>query len=278
METWHHIDWDHSQRMLEYLAVEFGGVKELPTWVVQDAIETDVEIGYDGWTVDGLYPESSYQGYEKKNELYLGSNLLYNELPEEIRYVNEKMTPFLSQAQYRNFIAFELRVKGDKTYFIDPTMRMPGQTGEQLLETCSNLAEVIWKGANGELVTPKFEYKFAVEATLHYTDNNDIWRTIRVPAKVEKWMKLYHYCIVDGVYQFPTSKNDELGVMLGVGNTIEKAIEHLKKNMEALKDEPVCAEIRGMADLLEEVKKAEKHGMKFSDKKIPSAASMLKDA
>ena len=275
METWHHLDYEHSQRMLECLNVEFGGVKEQIVFIVQDSIPDALELGYDGWTVDGQYPESSYQGFEKKNELYLGTELSYKDTPEEIKFVNKKLSPLFSEMGYRNFMATEVRVKDKTPYFIDPTFRMPGQTGEQLLETCSNLSEVIWKGANGELVKPKFDFKFAVEATLHYTENSDIWKTIRVPKEVERWVKLYHYCIVDGVYQFPESKNDELGVVLGVGNSIEGAIERLKKNVELLSGEPVCCHLQGMTDLLDEAKKAKQKGITFAEK-VPSPEIMLK--
>jgi hypothetical protein len=276
-ETWHHIDHVHSQRKYEELAVEFGGVKELIVYVVQDPVEGDnvIEIGYDGLTVDGQYPPSCFQGYEKKNELYLGSKLLYEKMPEEVRYVNEKMAPMLEEYQYRNFIATEIRKKDEEVDFIDPTLRMPGQTGEQLLETCTNLPEVIWKGANGEMIPPEFGHDFAAEATLHYTENSEIWKTICVPKAVEQFLKLYHYCIVDGVYHFPPGKNDEIGVLLGLGKTIEGSIDHLKKNLEILKDEPLKTDIRGFADLLEEIKKAEKEGVKFTDQKIPKPAEVL---
>jgi hypothetical protein len=629
MESWHHIDWDHSQRILEHLAVEFGGVKELVVFVVQDPIEDALEIGYDGWSIDGQYPSASYQGLELKNELYVGAKTSYEKLPEEIRVVNEKISRTLSTYQYRNFIATEVRVKDGKSYFIDPTCysddtevltlqgwrlfkdlngtelfctlhpetnqieyqqatgsirrafngemismsnrqksleflitpnhsvwarkkrgkplieyradrlkgtsfliprtgewggieastftvpeyqntwhsgkgkgidktvnrpaitigmddwlrflaiflsegscrkwqieisqtkyvskfrdilsklpfkwtrhphgfrtadvqlcsllrntgdratrgipdyvknlsqrqinifldayvlgdgnvkhgnrqvtttskrtaddiqelflkagsianifvskragtpvnvsngkyvskhdalkicerrnfrdffcegwdskrasqylskrpyngwvydvevpnhilyvrrngkpcfsgncRMPGQTGEQLTETCTNLPEVIWRGANGELVKPDFGYDFAVEATIHYTENTPgEWRTIRVPKSVERWTKLYHYCIVDDVYHFPPGRNDELGVLLGVGDTIEAAIAHLKRVYEAFKGEPICIRLEKMADLLKQAKDAEKKGVEFTTKKIPSPEIMLK--
>lgn len=86
METWHHLDYDHSVRMLDSLAVVFGGQKEEVTFVVQDDIESDMEIGYDGWNVLGRFPSKSFQGYEKKNQLYLGSLLNAEELPEEVNY------------------------------------------------------------------------------------------------------------------------------------------------------------------------------------------------
>ncbi len=281
METWHHYDWVHSARVLETLAVLFGPMKEKIVFVVQDNIESDVEIGYDGWSVDGKFPVSSFQGYEKKNELYLGSLLDYEDLPEPIRLVNETFAPVLADYEYRNFIATEIRMKDDVPYFIDPTMRMPGQTGEQLLETCENLAEVIWQGANGELIVPKFAAKFSAEATLHHSGASkddgmgSCWKTIRIPEEVRRWFKLYHYCEADGALHFPPHKTDELGVVLGLGDTIEEAIDHLKANLEAMKDEPVHAETAGFADLLKEIHEAEEQGVEFTNQRVPEPAEVI---
>jgi len=277
METWHHIDWAHSQRILEGLAVVFGGVKEQVMFVVQDDIPDALEIGYDGWSVRGQYPVRSYQGYEKKNKLYLGSLLDREELPEEITYVNEAMAPVLEQMDYRNFIATELRVVDGKAHFIDPTNRLPGQTGEHLLESCTNLAEVILRGANGELIEPEFAEEIAVEATMIYTADTiaDEWMVIGVPDEAKPWTKLYHYCEVDGMYHFPPKKNKEVGVLCGSGPTIEQAIDHLKENFKAFKNEPVAIEIEAFAELIEQVEQAEQEGMKFTDEELPDPAIVL---
>jgi hypothetical protein len=269
METWHHIDAEHSSPILDGLAEEFQGVKEHVTFVVQDPIKTDVEIGYDGWTVDGKFPAKSFQGYEKKNELYLGSLLAYDELPDPIKEINGAISDTLAKYGYRNFVATEIRVKDDVPYFIDPTFRMPGQTGEQLQETCSNLADVIWQGANGLMIEPEFVCKFVAEATLHYTAGDEEWRVIRVPEEVRQWVKLYRYCIIDDVYHFPPAKNDELGVVLGIGNTIEEAVDNLKNNLELLKDEPLLARTDGFKDLIEKIQSAQKEGIKFSKQPLP---------
>lgn len=275
METWHHLDYEHSKRDLDHYAVEFGGVQEHVVFVVQDDIPGALEIGYDGWCVDGQFPAMSYQGYEKKNELYLGAATRYADLPKEVRRVNEAMAPLLKQYGYRNFIATEIRVKDGTPYFIDPTLRMPGQTGEQLLETCANLADVIWHGANGELIAPKFIYDFAAEATLHYTGVEDEWKTLRIPKDIERWVKLVHYCMVDGVYQFPVARNDEVGVVLGSGKTIQAAIDACRSNFEKFKQEPVKAQLEKFADLLAEIQKAQREGVKFTSQRVPSPASAV---
>lgn len=274
METWHHLDWQHSERKLEEMAVKFGGLKDHVVFVVQDNLPDAIEIGYDGWTVDGKYPSAAFQGYEKKNELYLGSRLDYDDLPEYVRQVNEAMAPVLQKYQYRNFIATEIRVFEDTPYFIDPTMRMPGQTGEQLLETCSNLAEVIYHGAAGELVEPEFIADFAAEATLHYTADGE-WKVLAVPEKVREWFKGYHYCEAGSALHFPPRASDEVGVLMGIGDTIEDALGQLFLHESELKGEPVEARTAGFADLLKQIQKAEKEGIEFTDQKIPKPETIL---
>jgi hypothetical protein len=280
METWHHVDYEHSIRKLESLAVVFGGAKEQVTFVVQDTIKSDVECGYDGWCVDGEYPTKSFQGYEKKNELYLGTWLYDSELPKEIAFVNDKMAPILKKYGYRNWWATEIRVAEGIPYFIDPTARHPGQTGEHQWESCTNLADIVWQGANGILIKPKFGWKFAAEATLHYEAGSDSeaiseeWKVLNIPKDVKRWFKPYHYCIIDGIYHFTPNKKDEVGVVLGVGNSIKEAIDHLKDNLKQLKKLPVYANTAGFADLIDSIIEAEKFGLKFADD-IPDPKSVI---
>ena len=272
METWFHRNYAESRDQLDKLAIEFGGLQETIVFVVQDEMECDQELGYDGWCVMGEYPESSFMGAEAKNESYLGAKTPYKDLPDQIKYVNEKLSPLFKEAGYCDFMATEIRTQGDKSFFIDPTWRMPGQTGDQLLETCSNLPEVIWHGANKELIKPIFENDFAIESTMHHTGDTE-WRTLHVPAEVERWTKLVHYCIEGDEYLFPPGPNDEVGVLLGVGNTIEKAIEHFKKNYEMFKDEPINIKMEAIEELLIEARKSE---IKITDKPIPPPEIALK--
>lgn len=280
METWEHKRYDaNSVRTLDSLAVIFGGAKEQIVFTVQDHLDSDMEAGYDGWCIDGQFPAYSFQGYEKKNELYLGSVLQDAELPDEIKMVNEAMAPVLARYGYRDWWATEIRIADGKPYFIDPTPRMPGQTGEHQLETCANLAEVIWCGANGILIEPIFSWGFAAEATLHYkqaTKDPEIgneWKTLDIPPEMARWMKLYHYCKLDGLYHFSSKDTDEIGVLIGVGDSVQEAIDHLTENLEELKDLPISANVAGFGSLLESIQEAEKQGIKFGGD-IPKPAEV----
>lgn len=277
METWHHIDYAHSARELERMAYEFGPLKDRVVFVVQDPIDDEegspvIEIGYDGFTIDGDFPPCTYQGYEKKNQLYLGSELAAEDLPEPIRVINDAIAPMLKEHRHRGFIATEIRVKDGVPHYTDPTNRMAGQTMEHLFRTCLNLPEIIYYGAAGEMVEPEFGNQFAVEATLHLHAQGDGWKTMAVPEEVRDYVALYRYCEVDGLYHFPPGKNDEVGVICGGGDTIEEALNDLKEHFELLKGEPVTIELAGFADLVEQIEKAEKEGVEFSDQPLPDPA------
>lgn len=281
METWHHRDWTHSERTLEALAVILGGAKENVTFVVADELPCEIEIGYDGWSIDGTFPSRSFQGYEKKNELYLGSVLADKDLPDELKLVNRKMAPILKKYGYRDWWACEVRVVKGQPYFIDPTTRMPGQTGEHQLETITNFADIIWHGAQGILLEPEMEWPFAAEATLHMDKNvhdpavDEEWKSLKFPKEVLRWVKLYHYCKVNGVHLFPPHHTDEVGVVLGVGNTTDEAIDHLMENLELMKELPVHAETHEFASLLNSIKDAESRGIKFGGR-IPTPESVIR--
>jgi hypothetical protein len=284
METWHHRDWLHSQREIERESCEFGPLKDKVIYVVQDAIDgTDespvLEVGYDGWSIDGWFPDKSFQGYELKNKLYLGSLRNYDDLPEAIRYVNEQMSPVLKRYGYRNFYANEIRIKDDVAYHIDPTNRMAGQTMEHLTETCENLPEIIWKGAHAEEVQPKFTHTHAAEATLHYhtESGGEGWKTFNLPEDAAKWVKLYRCCFADGAYHFPPDNLDELGIIMGLGNSVGESIDNLKENFARLKDEPVSIDLSGFGELLYQIEEAEEEGVAFSEKPLPESAEEVLD-
>lgn len=280
METWHHQDYDHSQRELERLAMTFGGMKEHVVFVVQDAINSEddspvVEVGFDGWVVDSEFPVKSYYGLEAKDSAYLGSLLDYEDLPEAVRTVNQALAPIFKQYGYRCFFASEIRVKDGVPYFTDGTFRMAGQTMEHTLSTCTNLAEVIWHGANGELIAPEFSHPFAAESTLHYKGDSECWKTMRVPEEVKDKVMLYRCCFDGEAYQFPPGSNDEVGVVIGQGNTIEESIDDLKENFAMLSDEPVSINEHSFVELLEEIAEGEAEGVEFSDQPVPKPETVL---
>jgi len=277
METFHHQDWLHTIPIIRSLYTLFGGASEIVWFVVQDALDGATEIGYDGLSVDGWFPDSSFQGYEKKNELYLGAQTKYDDLPEEVRLVNEKFSTVLKEFGYRNFFATEIRNHEGTPYFIDPTMRMPGQTGEQLLETMKNLSEVIWQGAHGKLIQPEWNAAFAASATLNYHGDHDDWKVCRIPEAAKQWVKLCRYMQDGEDYHFPPNKRDDVGVVIGMGDTIEDTINAVRENYEAIGDDSLSVKLDGFMEILKDIHKAEEEGIEFTKQPIPEPETVLEE-
>lgn len=270
-ETFHHQNFAHSAPKLDSLAKRFGGVKEKIVFVVQDHIETGIEIGYDGWCIDGQFPDKAFAGFELKNELYLGALLDYSALPEQVREVNAAMAPVLKECGYRNFMSTEIRVKDGVGYFIDPTMRCAGLTMEHQFANCENIADVIWHGSNGDVVQPKFVHSVAAEATLHYDNHeDDSWKVLNVPESSLDRVFLSGFCFSDGLFHFPPAPLDEVGVVIGLGGSIDESIADLKENFDVIEAEPISIRVDGFNELLESIHDAEAAGMKFSDSETPT--------
>ena len=277
METWFHIDFEHSEPELTRLSLVFGGMKEDITFIVQDEIKTSIETCGDLWTIEGKYPSKYFYGYEDKNELYMASLLSATEMPKSVIEVNKKLVPLFKKYGYRGEFATEIREDGDKYYFIDPTFRFPGMSGEHQLETLTNLPYVLWYGAHGIYIEPEYEFKFAVVASAYYCGaNEEGWSVVKVPKGIERWVKFSHCCMINGYYKFPSEEAKDLGVVIGAGNTLIDAFKMLKRNMEALKEEPIYFKTKGFLKLLNSIREAGKKGIKFSDEKLPTDEEKLR--
>jgi len=124
-ETWHYIDKELSSRKLAEKKHELGDEGKVFEFLVFDPINGDdiVECGFDTpITVDGKYPKSVINGYEKKDCAYLCRVRKYSDLSPVITDFNEKIAPTLEEYQYRNAMSTEIRVGKNKVpYMIDMT-------------------------------------------------------------------------------------------------------------------------------------------------------------
>lgn len=279
METWHHVNYALSEPMLDSLALRFGAAQNHVPFLVCDPVETDLEVGYDGYCVDGEFPKLAVQGYEVKDKAYIASVQKYEDLPKEITIINEAFRPILRGFRYRNFLSTEIRVKDGQSFFIDPCCRCPSPATEAQLELYENLGEIIWNGSQGVLSEPELTGQFAVEAMIYHTDDAEHWRTLEIPDPVRQWVKLHKVCKMDGRYHIPPMEphHEEIGAVVGIGDTIEDAIEHLKTVAEALKDQPVSIKTDALYDAIKEVHSAEEKGIEFTEEQVPEPEIVMKE-
>jgi hypothetical protein len=278
METWKASGLVQIRNKLDKLAMEWGpmGRKKIKLYIQED-LKTDIEGGADTYNVRGQFPEKIVLGYEKKGESYLATIKPRAKMPPLIWQPMERIAPLLGEARYVNMVSSEVRVRKDQSFWLDPCFRFPSPAGEEQLEIYTNLPQIIWSGAHGELVEPDHTYDFCGEAVISCTAEPDIWVSFEVPEEVRQWVKLYACSYDEGLVHFPPSHEPErvLGCAVGFGKTAQEVIDQLKDIEEALKDAPVKLYIEPMAALIKEIEQAQDEGIPFTDKPMPEPATVL---
>jgi hypothetical protein len=277
METWHHEKYALSVPKLDSLSVKFGPVSEYLEFLCEPRIKTNIEIGYDGYCIDGRFPRIGVQGYEAKDKGYLGTIQEYSKMPKQVTEVNEALASTLAEYSYRNFFSTEIRVKGDKNYLIDPCCRCPSPSTEAQSKLYGNLGDIIWYGANGEMIDPEPTAKFAAECILTLKGSKDGWRMAEVPTELDEWVMCGSSCLIDGRICFPSdgSDGDEAGWLVATGDTIEETIDTLKERCEMLSGSGFSPQPECLAGLLAQIKESESKGMEFTEQTIPKPETVL---
>lgn len=276
LETFHWRSWDDDAGMLDVLAVRFGGAKNLVPFLVFDAIETDLELGADTYSVLGRYPSHMMDGFEWKDKGYFGTFKKIGEMPKQTQTVLEAFAPILQGYNHTNFWSMEIRVQGEDFYFIDPTPRgpLPG-TGSQM-EIYGNLPEIIWEGANGNLVDPEPTAKFSAECVLTMKREKHAWNSIRVPEELKQWIKLSGSSFINGRHWFPCDEDqgEEIGWMVAIGDTPMETVKTMLDQEKKLPD-GVSANTESLANLIKEIEKAEEEGIEFTPMKMPKPSIVV---
>lgn len=277
METAHWRNWDLDRGWLDKLAVTLGPLKEHIRFLVLPAIDTPLEIGADTYFVRDQWPSTMLSGIEAKDLCYFGSVMDREKMPKEITAILSAVTPYLAEHGYCNQISFEVRVKEDKAFYIDATQRagMPSSASQQLL--WSNFPEIVWAGANGELVEPKPEAKFSIEAMLTSKPEKDTWDVAEIPKSLERWCRFSYCSFVEGCYAFPPEEfhNGELGWLCAIGDTPRQTLDAIKGLADQLPD-GITAHIEEMVALINEVESAESEGIKLTEQAMPEPAEVIK--
>ena len=273
-ETWHFRDWSHDESMLDFLAFKLGPARELLTFYVIDPIDTDIEDGVDTFCINGKLPKTCLHGMEAKDKAFLGTMVSFDSIAENIREVSEQFAPVLARYGYRNFFSTEVRVAGDDSYFIDPTLRAGSPPHQMQTELIANYAEVICAGANGEVVDPIPSAEFGAQILIKSKVPKEMWAEIELPKELKQWVKCGGACEIDGKLCRPPDDDCDMGWLVATGDTIEEVINNLKKYAAELPD-GLSADPTSLADLLMEVNKAEEQGMPFTTQEVPEPATVL---
>lgn len=275
METWAAQDWAFTRNKLDFLANKWQGLQSILTFYIQDDLDTQIEGGADTYFV-GDFPDEVVIGYEKKSQGYLGAVMKRSKMPPQIWQPAEVLAPILRQFNYSNFFTIETRVVKGKGHLLDPCCRCPSPAGEEELEMLANLAEIIWHGAQGELVQPKWAAKYSGGVVINWDGDKDSSKVLRVPEELQQWVKLCGCAYIDGAFHMAPGPDSEMGFIVGIGDSMNEVLNHLKGVQDGLDGQKVSISLEPIAEMIMEIEEAKEQGIEFGNgKPLPEPAAVL---
>ncbi len=278
-ETKHWRSWADDAGKLDTWAVRLGGLKDKVPFLVFDEIPTKLEIGGDTYCVDGQWPGFMLHGIEQKDEAYFAAVTARKDMPDELTHIMDAFSPFLAESRYRCQWSMEVRVTEDEAYFIDATTRGGLPSTASQIELWSNLPEILWHGAAGELVEPEPAGQFSAECMIKTKGEAGAWESLRVPDELQQWMKLSDCCEIDDKIWWPSDEKpiEELGWLVAIGDTPTEVARNMNEQADLLPD-GVEASVEALADILREITAEEEADIKFTDQPIPEPEIVLEES
>ncbi len=263
-ETFPCVGYELVKNRLDQLEADLGPmVKNMPFLVEDDLLGT-LDVAIDTFCVDGQYPDTVVLGTEVKGEAYLGCKKQWDAIPLRLTSIYDKLSPTLEKFQYRCFLSLESRCRDNMVWLCDPCCRAGSPPLELQLNWVTNLAEVLWEAAVGNIVEPKYDGKYGFELIIHSDWAPKHPLKLEFPEKYRNQLKFrYASQFKDGLWIMPQDGGPRIAAAVASGNDIEACFEECKEIAGSLNGIQVETFTRAMVDLRENLKKLSSWGISF---------------
>ena len=258
METFHSPTYEKIEPRLNELEHSGGAKTKIMRFIVEAGIPDAVEAGYDGFTIDGQFPQVGIVGIEVKDKGYVGRTVRYKDVTPQVKAVNDALVPTFKRHKYRGFWSSEVRIDKDgKGYPIDLTARAGSPPSELYQNMITNLAEVIWYGAEGIMIEPEYSDVWGAEVLLHSSWADKNWAHIQFPKELRRNIKLRNYTIIEGEHYIvpQTCGMPEIGSVVATGASAQEAIKKAKDIAGKVEGYYLEIPVESMDEALEDLKK-----------------------
>jgi len=261
-ETYHFISMNHSRGFFDDLRYRLGLRAEKIKFIIEDPIK-GLEVGCDGFQLQGEMASHSTWGYEIKDGAYICK--VEQTLPPIINKVNKKFQPLFAHLGYQGSYSNEIRLTDKRVpYFTDPCCRAASPPSELSCELYENFGEAIWILAHGGMPKLKPRAKYGAEIILKSGWHEKHWLHVEFPDKVSRWIKLKNVTRIDGKYHcIPNGNGGIFGAAIAIGDDPATCLKRVMKIAELVKAEELNYLEDAPAKCKEAISQGEELGLKF---------------
>lgn len=263
METFHHRNWLSTQAWLDDVSLRLGPYGKLAEFVVEQPIEDDdgpcCEFGFDTFCADGVFPRTIMWGPEVKDAAYFGTTA---PLPYRLQDTLDRLAPVLKRYNYRGAVSIESRCTEAGTFLIDFTARFGSPPSEVQSKYISNLADIMWAVAHGEIIEPEYAGKYCGQLVLR----SEFYQDHALAVEVENPGRVAlhgHCCVNKQDYCVSPSEIAEMGGACGYGDTMETVCTEMLEAAEGVKGYQVAYDTGAIQKGLECIETGEELGMSW---------------
>ena len=264
-ETFHHETWAKTVAgELGALLMSFGAYAAKVEFMIEWPIESECEVGYDGFAYDGRFTDGLI-GYEAKDKSYAGVFCKYSSMPKEMQRANEVVASVFKASGTPTIYSTELRITKKKTwYLIDPCVRAPHPPLAAELEHFRNFAAVVIALAKGlDHVQPFPTAKYSCVVEVKSDELKEHWCDVAFDPKFRHLIKLQRACRIDDVYYALPGSVIACNVV-GLGDTFKAARAECIKVLDTVRVPGMEYDLDSL-DILEEkiIPAGRKMGIEF---------------
>lgn len=241
VKTAHRGTWESSRSpryrvfkgVLDSLESDIGELGEEMEFAVEQPVEAAGEAGYDGYTIIGQFPKFHMRGLEGKDAWYVGMFGSSESDPKQFKEINDALAPTLKRYGYQGFLSMEERILKDGTaYLTDVTTRRPSPPGELQDEMFTNMPDIIWQGANGNLIDPEKKAKYGAQLIMKSPWSDKHCESIWFPQEIREYVKLANAVKSGDRYDVIPQPipAQQVGSVLGFGDTMDESIKQCVKH------------------------------------------------
>jgi hypothetical protein len=146
---------------------------------------------------------------------------------------------------------------------MDPAMRAGSPPSEAYVELFRNWDEVMWAGAEGEVVDLKPAAAYAAEIILRSEWAREHFLALDFPPSISPFIKVHGHCRIAGRdYAAPLGIR-EFGAAIGLGDSLEDAVGAALENAEAVAGLEVEFDRNALDAAMESIERGREFGIEW---------------